>query len=219
MGIGTTQLALYNGALNKLQERPLASLSEARESRRKLDAIYAQEVAYCLERKLWNFMFRTIQTDNSSTTTPAFGFTFAFVIPPDWVRTVIVSNQPALDPPLNQYKEEGGFWYANFSPLFIKYNSSDPQYGMNLGAWPASFAEYVMSRLARQACRNITGKNELLAGPQGLIAEEERAYKIANANCAMNEAAGYPPECTWVKSRRYGPSQLYGDQPGSSLMS
>lgn len=218
----TDKLSLYNLALAHLRERRVAALSEQREPKRVLDDLYAQEVAYCLERKLWNFGYRAEQIDASTTLTPTFGFLFAFKIPDDWIRTRRLSATPTFDPPLFQVMEEAGYWYANLTPIFVQFNSSDGGYGMNLGKWPASFTDYVSKRLARVAAGRIAGKEELLAGPQGLIKEEERAYKIAAANCAMNEAVGFQPQGSWVRSRRGFTSQIPGpggDSPsGSSLI-
>ncbi|MGY3393438.1 hypothetical protein ACVWW6_006029 [Bradyrhizobium sp. USDA 3311] len=216
----TDKLTLYNLALAHLNERRLVSLNEQREPRRVLDDFWPSVAGYCLERKIWNFMLRTVQIDASSTMTPAFGYLFAFAIPDDWVRTRWISTTPEMQPPLNDYKEETGYWFANFTPLFITYTSNDPLYGMNLGVWPSSFEDYVSLRLAGQACGRITGKSELLQGPQGLIKREEKAYKIAASNCAMNDAVGFAPVSSWVRARRsYGRTGPGGDTPGSSLMS
>lgn len=215
----TNKLTLYNLALGHLDERKLASLQERREPRFVLDDFWNSVVGYCLERKLWNFMLRSVQIDASSTIVPVFGFLNAFKIPDDRIRTVIVSTEPCLDPPLNQYLEETGYWYANFTPLFVKYTSNDPLYGMNLGAWPSSFEDYVSLRLASLSCKRITGSTELLSGDQGLLKREEKAYKVTAANCAMNEAVGFPPVSTWIKSRTGFQRQLGpGDNPGGSLL-
>lgn len=216
----TDKLSLYNNALTDgLGERRLGSLTEAREPRRVLDELYAQEVAYCLERKFWNFAYRTVKIDASTTVVPGFGFLYAFKIPDDWIRTRLLAAVPTLDPPLLQVAEETGYWYTNITPIYVQYNSSDPLYGLNLGAWPASFTDYVAKRLARKAASRIPGKAELLAGPDGLIKQEERAYKIASANCAMNEAVGFAPQSSWVRARRGFTTQIPGpggDNPSGS---
>lgn len=210
----TDKLALYNDALGSLQERRLGSLIEAREPKRVLDDLFDQEVAYCLERKFWNFAYRAVQADADASVVPGFGFLFAFKIPDDWIRTRAFSSVPTFDPPLLQMKEEAGYWYTDVTPIYVQYNSSDPLYGLNLGAWPASFADYVSNRLARKAAGRITGKAELLGGPDGLIKQEERSYKVAAANCAMNEAVGFAPQSSWVRARRgYGVGRLGGDDP------
>jgi hypothetical protein len=215
-------LTLYNGALGHLDERPLASLSENREPRRALDTFWNDAVNYCLERKYWNFGYRSVSIDASTTLTPAFGFLFGFKIPADWIRTRRLSAVQTLEPPLIDVAEEAGYWYTNVTPIFVQYNSNNPLYGMNLGAWPQSFAEYVELRLARKACKRVTGSTDLLKGPDGLIAQEEKAYKVAAANCAMNEAIGFAPQSSWVRARRGAMSGMPGpggDEPtGGSLI-
>jgi hypothetical protein len=108
----TTQLFIYNEALGLLGERRLATSSENREPKRVLDSYWNDVVGYCLGQGLWRFAKRAIQTDNDSSITPQWGYNYCFLIPPDWVRTIIISTSPNLDPPLLQYNEEAGYWYA-----------------------------------------------------------------------------------------------------------
>lgn len=198
----TDKLTLYNNALAHLNERALASLSENREPRRALDAVWADAVAYCLERKFWNFGYRTVSIDASNSTVPVFGYLYAFKIPNDWIRTRRLSAVPTLDQPLIQVAEETGYWYTNITPIYVQYNSNDPLYGLNLGLWPQSFAEYVELRLAVKACKRVTGSTEALRGEDSLLKREEKAYKVAQSNCAMNEAVGFAPTSSWVRARR-----------------
>lgn len=213
----TDKLSLYNEALGFLEERHLASLSENREPRRVLDDYWNSVPLYCLEQGLFRFAKRVVSIDASTTVTPAFGFNNAFRIPDDWIRTVVVSTSPDLDPPLLQYNEETGYWFANATPLYVSYVSSDPLYGMNLGAWPQAFADYVALRLARKAAKRITGSAELLAGPGGLINQEDRARRITKANDAMNDPPGMPPVPFWARARRgaFGPGGLWFGSGGS----
>jgi hypothetical protein len=218
----TDKLTVYNEALGHLDERRLASLAENREPRRALDDFWQGVVNYCLERKFWNFGYRTVEIDASSTLVPGFGYLYAFKIPNDWIRTRKLSAQPTLDPPLLQVAEETGYWYTNITPIFVQYNSNDPLYGMDLGKWPQSFADYVALRLAVKACKRVTGSTELLRGPDSLIGREEKSYKVANSICAMNEAVGFAPQSGWVRARRgYSPMPPGpgGDDPtGGSLI-
>jgi hypothetical protein len=212
------RLTLYNNTLaGLLGVRRIGSLSEPSEPRRALDDAFTDVVAYCLERKFWNFAYRAVAIDASSLAVPTFGYLYAFKIPDDWIRTRLLSAVETFDPPLLQVKEETGYWYASITPIFVQYNSNHSLYGMNLGAWPASFTDYVSARLARKICARVTGSTKLLGGPDGLIKQEERAYKIASANCAMNEAVGFAPKSSWVRARRgFGPG---GDDPtGGSLV-
>ncbi len=122
-----------------------------------------------------------------------------------------------LDPPLLRYAEENGYWYADLSPIFVQFNSKDAAYGLDLSQWPASFVDFVAKRLARQTCKRITGKDDLLQGPHGLIKQEIEARRVAAANCAMNEAVGFAPQSKWIRSRMS--SFAAGDTPpGGSLL-
>jgi len=217
------KLTLYNNALtNQLGERSLASLSENREPRRVLDNNFASVVNFCLERKFWNFGYRSVSIDASTTVVPGFGFLYAFKIPDDWIRTRKLSAVQTFDPPLIDVAEETGYWFTNITPIYVQYNSNDPLYGMDLGKWPQSFADYVELRLAVKSCKKITGSDDLLKGPEGLLKREEKAYKISASICAMNEAIGFAPQSMWVRARRGFSPMLPGpggDSPtGGSLI-
>lgn len=211
------QLSIYNAALGHLEERRLATLSENREPKRVLDSFWTTVPLYCLEQGLFRFAKRVVQIEASADVVPAFGYNNAFAIPDDWLRTVVVSTSPDLDPPLLQYNEERGWWYANATPLYVSYISSDPQYGMNIGSWPQSFADYVALRLARQACKRLSGSEALLRGPGGLLDQEKMARRISKANDAMNDPPGLPPVPFWARARRgaFGPGGLWFGSGGS----
>src|SRR4051812_14344590 len=113
------QLKIYNAALGHLGERKIATLAENREPRRVLDDFYNDVVQYCLERGTWEFACRNVQIDASTSVSPPFNFTHAFAKPTDWVRTVKLSASPTFDPPLRQFEEERGFWYADGTPLYL----------------------------------------------------------------------------------------------------
>jgi hypothetical protein len=198
----TDKLSQYNLALGHHRERRLASLSENREPRRTLDSCWDQVTGECLEAAFWKFMKRTVEIDASSTVEPAFGFNYAFRIPNDWVRTVIISSEETFTTPLLHVPEEAGYWYANVTPLFVSYISSDPLYGMNLGDWPASFAKYHALELAAQSCQRVTGSEKLLEGPEGIARRLKKAKTDAKAKDAMNDPPGFAPMGSWARSRR-----------------
>jgi hypothetical protein len=196
-----SQLTVYNDALGQLQARSIAGLTENREPKRVLDSYFPDAVRYCLEQGQFLWAKRVAQIDASTTIIPQFGYANAFSIPLDWVRTVLLSTQPTMDPPLKNYSEETGFWFADTTPIFAAYVSIDPQYGMNMGAWPEVFADFLATRLARKACLRLTGDKALLTQ---LIKDEEKAKRIAKGDDAMNDPPMPPPMGSWVRSRRGG---------------
>ena len=195
------KLKIYNDALLALGERKLASLSEAREPRRALDDAFDEARLYCLEQGLWNFAIRTVELAPAASVTPAFGFTHAFGKPADWVRTYVIADNEQLDPPLLHYRDEGAFWYTDCAPLFVRYVSSDPGFGLDLSLWPQSYASYVSARLAQKICFRVTGSDNRA---ERLEKAEKKALATARARDAMNEPPGFLPTGSWVRSRGVG---------------
>lgn len=212
------KLTIYNMTLGHLLEGSLASLSEGVEKRRVLDSFWVNATKICLEKTNWKFAKRSVQIDASTTTEPAFGFTQAFRIPDDWIRTDQMSACEQLSPPLIDIRDEAGYWYANVTPIFVSYISLDPLYGMNVGIWPETFVDYVALELACKSCKRITGKDNLLQGPQGLKVERDRAKRQAMGNDAQRDPIKFPPQGGWVSSRRGGRGSpgRRNDDPGSS---
>lgn len=197
-----SKLGIYNQALEHLKERHLASLTEEREPRRKLDFAWDDGVKYCLEQGLWNFAMRSVQLNKSETITPSFGYQYAILKPTDWVRTVAMSGSGNFDDgfPLNDFSDETDYWGVNIDPLYVRYVSNAPEYGLNLARWPETFTTFVAAYLAFRIC-STSGSSELRA-------EVERRYERyrvdARSKDAMNQPAGRPPRSSWVTSRGGG---------------
>lgn len=189
-------------ALGAQGQRRITALTEAIESRRVLDDFWDQTLREALEEGFWNFAMRAIRIDASTTVDPIFGWNYAFLIPNDRVRTMMVSTVETFTPPLLDYMEEGGYWYANFTPLFIRHVSSDALYGLNLGVWPANFTKYISLLLAQYTCKKITGSDDLLKGPEGISRKLREAKVKAKSNDAMDDPPGQIPTGTWARSRR-----------------
>lgn len=196
------RLQIYNLALGHLGERRLATLAENREPRRVLDDLWDQTKNECLEEALWNFMIRASSIDASTSVVPSFGFSYAFRIPDDWVRTVMISTVETFAVPLLDYMEETGYWYANWTPIFVRFISNDAAYGNDLSRWTANFCKYMSYQLAQYGCKRITGADTMLQGPEGITKRLHKAKIKAKSNDAMNQPPGEMPAGTWVRSRR-----------------
>ena len=68
-----TQLDVYNQALLALKESMLASLTEERESRRVLDALWVDVRQKMIEAGFWKFAVRAVSITQDTSITPAFG--------------------------------------------------------------------------------------------------------------------------------------------------
>lgn len=202
------KLRIYNASLLLLGERRLASLTEAREPRRVLDDVYSDALLYCLEQGQWNFAMRSVQVESDAAVDPAFGFTYAFEKPDDWIRTCGLSASETFSLPLMRYLDEAGYWYSDVAPVYVRYVSSDTNYGADLSLWPMTFTRFFEAHLAFLASERIT---QAQSKTEGLMKIERVRKSDALSKDAMNEPTAFPPRGSWASavlgggsSSRYG---------------
>lgn len=221
------RLELYNDALMLCGEKFLASLSEPRESRRLLDQVWTASggaIKYCLEQGQWHFAMRTEQIDADPDITPAFGLANGFPKPSDWIATSAVCSDERFNTPLVQYADEIGYWYADITPIYVKFVSNDADYGGDLGKWPATFADYVSAYLASKVIMKLAGDKEKLVALLGrdMTGQKEGILRgrlsLAKNKAAMTQPAMRPAQGSWTRSR-YGSGGYRNDRgnPGSLI--
>ena len=198
--MGTTQLALYNGALTTyLGERKLASLSENREPRRVLDDIWDRGARkYCLEQGNWKFAQRVAKLTYAAGVTPAFGHPRAFEKPADFIKLSMLCSDEFFSAPLLSYSEEAGYWFASVDDIYISYVSSDTSYGYDLSLWPESFIRYVEAYLALSAMPRIA---QSATSKEVLVKEMQKLKLDALSKDAMQGPTKFPPPSSWVRAR------------------
>ena len=212
--MGASQLSIYNKSLRHLEERKLANLQENRESRRYLDDEWADGVNNCLHAGFWNHSMREIEVTNETTVQPNFGFQWVFKKPTDWVRTYKLSDNSQYNPLLRRYTDQNAFWYADITPLYVKYVSDDPNYGWNLSLWPPAFCEYVGVYLANCCAPRL---KQALDKVEAIEKNLKRLKADALARDAMDLPPGERPYDTWVQARAPRGSILPYGQPFGGL--
>lgn len=196
-----SKLGIYNSALLLLEERSLAALTDEAPARYALDAAWAETLGYCLESGFWTFAMRTRLIEASGSIVPAFGLAFAFEKPEDWARSYRISADDRLAGQLMDLVDEGGLWYSDTAPIYVKYVSNDAAYGGDLAKWSATFAEFVAAHLAMKTCVRITGNGTRL---DYLARLERRTRNEASAKDSMNEPPVFPVQGTWAQARSGG---------------
>lgn len=190
----TDRLSLYNGALQLIDERKLASLTENREPRRKLDDAWnGGAVRYCLEQGLWNFATRSVMIDYDSDFTAPFGFRNRFTKPDDYVRTAAICSDEYFTSSVTSYSDERRAIFCDLETLYVQFVSDDAAYGNDLSNWPETFTQYVESYLAFKI------------SPKGmrddLKKEMKRRLIDARSKDAMEQPVKFPPRGGWANSR------------------
>lgn len=197
----TDKLTLYNKALSEiLGQRKLASLTEDTEARYKLDERWVDATRYCLGQGQWNFATRSVRLDYSPSLEPSFGYRYAFRQPDDFVMISAVSGDQYFHTPLLEYRDEGGWWYADLQTIYVSYVSDDPAYGGNPSIWPATFCRYVEAYLAYGLAYSLLkDKNEEVR-----VGNMMAKYSIdARSKDAQANPTKMLPQGSWVRSR-YG---------------
>lgn len=199
-----TQLGIWNGALRLLGERKLASLTENREPRRLLDAVWSGgAVDYCLALGQWTFAMRTVMVDYSPSITPPFGYRYGFTQPDDMVKVAAVCSDEYFTQPLLRYADERRHWYADLQTIYVKYVSNHAQYGGDLALWPEAFSKVVEAYLAKEICENLTQSESKL---ERVERDFERTLTSARSLDAMNKPTQFMPVGSW-EAARYGNRQ------------
>jgi hypothetical protein len=198
----TDRLSIYNGALRKVQERKLASLTENREPRRLLDDIWDDGgIKACLEAGQWTFATRKVKIEASAPVSPEFGWDYAYEPPTDFVRLVGVSDNGDMTRPLTRYEFTGGLLFANYQEIFIAYVSDDPAYGNDYSLWPESFNEYVEYHFAVEVAPRLTTSESKV---QSLMQKRDDALNNALSIDAQKLPSKLPPLGNWASARLAG---------------
>jgi len=195
-----SKLSIYNGALTVLGERSLATITENREPRYKLDEVYDNEfIDRILHMGQWNFAGRSAELTASPSVTPSFGHQFAFDKPSDFIRTMKVCHDQYFDVPITRYSDEASWIFADTEIIYFQYVSNDSQWGADLSLWPPNFTEMVEHYLAWKTGPRIAGLDvsdkKLGKLWKGWLAE-------AKATDAMEGPAKFPPKGGWAQSRQ-----------------
>lgn len=196
--MSASQLSIYNGALRHLEERKLASLTENREPRRYMDDEYAENNLFCLSQGNWNFAMREQMLDASTAEVPNFGFAYAFPKPSDWNHTFQIADNESYNPLLRNFTDQNNFWYADISPIYARFVSNDPNYGLNLALWTPAFTEYVIARLAWLCAPRLKQS-------EAKVDRITKTMKAAKATAVNTDSKDLPPGQTpygtWTMSR------------------
>ena len=199
--MATSRLGLYNIGLLFIGERTLDSLTEDNEARRLLDEVYTRgngAIRYFLEQGHWNHAMRAVKLEASSDVTPAFGYTYAFERPSDFVRLNMLSADENFSFPLEDYEPEANYYYAWQDPLYMRYVSDDEDWGADLSLWPETFSLWSGSWLGVQIAPVL--KNDL--DMERLKKDLNRLLIDARSKDASQEPPRYPPPSSWETARR-----------------
>lgn len=153
-----TKLSLYNDALRIVGAERLASLTEGREARFKLDEIYdLGAVDYCLKLGQPDFSRRVVLLDNPTTVTNH-ALNQKYALPADFLSLLIdnegnqaVFRDANLDQPISRFLREGAFLSCNESVVYIRYIANIDE----VTEWSPEFVRMFTAYLAKELANRI----------------------------------------------------------------
>lgn len=135
----------------------------------------------------WKFAGHRTQLA-ADVTDPLFGWDKQYTLPADYLAMRRIDGDP-------DYEIEGGRILTDASaPLYIKYTRRIT----NTGEFHALFNEALASRLAYEACEEITESN---AKKQAALTDMQLAISQAYAVDAIENPPDEPPEDEWLTAR------------------
>lgn len=140
----------------------------------------------------WNFAVKRVKLGQLSDT-PAFGFDFAYQLPSDWIKTLLVS--PSIsDSAAVRYAIEGRTILSNSSDIYLRYISriTDPN------VMDASFREALAWRIAIDLAQPVTASTTVQEAMQRGF---DRKIAGADAQDAIEDWPPLRPESSWISAR------------------
>lgn len=200
-----TQLEIYNLALLQMKQSKLADLTEDIEARYVLDDLYDFVLKEMVEKGYWVFAMRTVQITQDEAITPAFGYSQAFNMPEDWVKTWGVSLSERMEPLHEDWIEESNLLFADAGPLYLRYVSNHTSgYGYDGDRWTGRFIRAFAFELAYRAAPKVAGSSD--AFNKKLEGDAIRAVNEALQFEAHREPVRSLPQGRWNGARFNGGS-------------
>lgn len=156
-------------------------IDEAERAYRVLDAAWDRVVRFCLTEHYWNFATTTASILSTGLT--SLGFSNGFNKPSDWLRTIHISDSVSFNNSV-EYRDQGGRFFANANPIFIRYISNVNVQDGTASSWPEMFVRVVACRLAYECVDVIMG-----GGEQSRRAPLLEEYNLALASAKEKDAA------------------------------
>ena len=211
--MATNRLSLYRGAAEVLGDRKIQSLTENVQLRKDLDGVWDREgVKRCLQTGLWNFATKGVQLDYDPSYTQGYGYQRVFTLPDDFVRLVAISDSENFEPAYRRYFIDARHVFADLDTLYLRFVSSDEDYGLDFSKWPPNFTAFVEHDFAFRVCRRVTG-----SGRTKKEIEVDRHNKLAEARStdAAEEQSSVQPQGSWSRAR--GSRSRYFSTRGTPL--
>ena len=147
-----TEVSICSNALVLLGDQPISAFSEDKASALAASNLWPGTRNAMLRAHPWNCCVKRVVLSPDATA-PAFGYSYAFTRPSDWIRTLAVGR----DGEEVDYKTEGGKFLCDESTLYLRYifRNTDP------ATWDELLVEAMTLAMAAKLAYPITKSTSL----------------------------------------------------------
>ena len=194
-------IQVANRALTKLGAARITSLSDDNKQARAINSCFEDLRDDELRAHRWSFAIKRTSLA-ALTTAPAFGYTYQYALPSDFLRLDMVNDEyPAaimdnyIGSEYTDWVLEGDVLLTDLgAPLPIRYVAqvTDPT------VWDINFREALASRIAYEICEDLTQSD---TKKQFAMQDYKRAITQAIRSNSIERAPVMPPDDQWVISR------------------
>ncbi len=172
--MATSEVSICNIAISWLAGNQITSLEDDTTEAILCSANYANSRDAVLEDGDWTFaMKRALPSLKAEP--PLFGFSSAFLLPPDFIRPVELSQKSDFRDNIDEFEIESGEILCNYEVIYLRYiwKITDPS------KFSAGFVQALAARLAADICVPLTHDTDLFANYWTLY-ESKRDTALAN---------------------------------------
>lgn len=190
--MATSKVSIANGALQRLGEKRIESLTQDHPSARSMNAAFERTVRAEIRRYGWNFAIKRQSVAADATDETILSTWNRYSLPNDYIR-LLRDDESGMTV---DWKIEGIFILsADAAPLQFRYLAyiEDPAY------YDSLFVEVLECKLAMVCCKEITGSHSNAAGVK--LDYEDAIAQARKANAFEKEAQEFP-EDSWLAARR-----------------
>jgi hypothetical protein len=190
-----SEVEICNAALSKIGisgNNRITSLSQNTKNAKACDERYATLRDLLLEQHPWNFALKRVQLA-ASTEAPSYEFTYAYSLPPDWIRTIAVYDNDAGAGEA-AFRHEGKALVSDAAQLWLKYvmRLTDPN------TMPPTFREALATYLAWELAIPLANSNRIQEA-QGIAFR--RTLNLAKFVDARNDRPEQLQSGSWFAAR------------------
>lgn len=179
MTLAISELSVCNGALVKLGQEPISSLSQDTKNARLCNAVFAICRNEVLEGHAWYFATKTAELASVVVEDTLSEYTYVYEKPADMLKMIRGEDWK------QEFEIRDAYLMANDEPLYIKYIFECT----NTGLWSYSFAQCLSWRIAAEISYAVTKSNTVA---QTMMAGYSMSLKEARYNDAHKRSPEKP---------------------------